>query len=172
MFYISIDNNKMFITQRSLRLRGPFHQPRGRACSGIHCRYLLFGDSDPLIYFDQATWSTFRHSLGAADAARAAVICLAVITTGESERPTDSPRTAIVEVSGPRIKSYWDQSPYADKATDEQLAEYLVGEIGPHALARAGLHRSGRWCLLLQIAGDKATFSTSFCVSCRSKATT
>jgi hypothetical protein len=65
----------------------------------------------------------------------------------ESERPTDSPRTAIVEVPGARIEKYRDQSPYADEATDEQLAEYLAGEIGPHALARGGLHRSGRWCI-------------------------
>jgi hypothetical protein len=64
----------------------------------------------------------------------------------QSGRPSDSPQTAIVEVPGTRIERYREQSPYAGEATNEQLAEYLAGEIGPHALARAGLHRSGRWC--------------------------
>jgi hypothetical protein len=65
----------------------------------------------------------------------------------QSGRPSDSPQTAIVEVPGTRIERYREQSPYAGEATDEQLAEYLAGEIGPHALARAGFHRSGRWCI-------------------------
>ncbi|MBV8143159.1 MAG: hypothetical protein JO279_02105 [Verrucomicrobia bacterium] len=64
----------------------------------------------------------------------------------ESERPSDSPQTVIVEVPGTRIERYRKQSPYAGEASDEQLAEYLAGEIGPHALARAGF-RSGRWCI-------------------------
>jgi hypothetical protein len=64
-----------------------------------------------------------------------------------SGHPSDSPQTAIVEVPSARIKRYRDQSPYPDEATDKELAEYLAGEIGPHALARAGLHRSGRWCI-------------------------
>jgi hypothetical protein len=45
------------------------------------------------------------------------------------------------------IKKYREQSPYTGEATDEQLAEYLAGEIGPHPLARAGFRRSGRWCI-------------------------
>jgi hypothetical protein len=64
-----------------------------------------------------------------------------------SGRPSDSPQMAIVEVPGARIERYREQSPYAGEATDEQLAEYLAGEIGPHALARAGLHRPVRWFL-------------------------
>ena len=40
-----------------------------------------------------------------------------------------------------------DQSPYTGEATDEPLAKYLAGEIGLHALARAGLRRSGRCCI-------------------------
>jgi hypothetical protein len=64
-----------------------------------------------------------------------------------SGRPSDSPQTAIVEVPGTRIESYREQSPYAGEATDEQLAEYLAGEIGPHALARTGLDRPARWCI-------------------------
>ena len=62
-----------------------------------------------------------------------------------SGRPSDSPQTAIVEVPGARIEKYREQSPYASEAFDEQLAENLASEIGPHALARAGLHRPGRW---------------------------
>jgi hypothetical protein len=54
-----------------------------------------------------------------------------------SGRPSDSPQTAIVEAPGARIERYREQSPYAGEATDEQLAEYLAVEIGPHALARA-----------------------------------
>ena len=62
-----------------------------------------------------------------------------------SGRPSDSSQTAIVEVSAARIQMYREQSPYAGEATDEQLAEYLAGEIGPHALARVGFHRPARW---------------------------
>ena len=62
-----------------------------------------------------------------------------------SGRPSDSPQTMIVEVPGSRIERYREQSPYAGEATDEQLAEYLAGATGPHALARAGLHRPRRW---------------------------
>jgi hypothetical protein len=62
-----------------------------------------------------------------------------------SGRPSDSPQTAIVEVPGARIERYREQSPYAGEATDEQLAEYLAAEIGPHALARTGLYRPVRW---------------------------
>jgi hypothetical protein len=65
----------------------------------------------------------------------------------ESGHPSDSPQTSIVEVPGARIERYREQSPYAGEATDEQLAEYLAGEIGPHVLARAGFHRSGPWCI-------------------------
>jgi hypothetical protein len=62
-----------------------------------------------------------------------------------SGRASDSPQMVIVEVPGARIERYREQSRYAGEATDEQLAEYLAGEIGPHALTRAGLHRPGRW---------------------------
>lgn len=65
----------------------------------------------------------------------------------ESGHPSDSPQMAIVEVPGARIKKYREQSPDTGEATDEQLAEYLAGEIGPHPLARAGFRRSGRWCI-------------------------
>ena len=64
-----------------------------------------------------------------------------------SGHPSDSPQTVIVEVPSARIERYRKQSPYAGEATDEQLAEYLAGEIGPHVLARTGFHRSGRWCI-------------------------
>jgi hypothetical protein len=62
-----------------------------------------------------------------------------------SGRPSDSPQTAIVEVPGARIERYREQWPPAAEATDEELAEYLAGAIGPQALARAGLHRPVRW---------------------------
>jgi hypothetical protein len=62
-----------------------------------------------------------------------------------SGRAADSPQMVIVEVPRARIERYREQSPYAGEATDEQLAEYLAGEIGPQALAGAGLHRPGRW---------------------------
>src|SRR6201998_451043 len=62
-----------------------------------------------------------------------------------SGRAADSPQMAIVEVPRARIERYREQSPYAGEATDEQLAEYLAGEIGPHALARTGLDRPARW---------------------------
>ena len=62
-----------------------------------------------------------------------------------SGRPSDSPQTAIVEVPAARIRSYREQSPYAAEATDEEIAEHLAGAIGPHALARTGLHRPVRW---------------------------
>jgi hypothetical protein len=62
-----------------------------------------------------------------------------------SGRPSDSPQTAIVEVPRARIERYREQSPNAGKTTDEQLAEYVAGEIVPHVLARAGLHRPVRW---------------------------
>jgi hypothetical protein len=65
----------------------------------------------------------------------------------ESGHRSDIPQTMIVELPGARIKRYRDQSPYVAEATDEQLAEYLAGEIAPHALARAGFHQSGRWCI-------------------------
>ena len=60
-------------------------------------------------------------------------------------RPSDSPQTAIVEVSGARIERYRKQSPFAGEANDEQLVEYLASEIGPQALARAGLYHPARW---------------------------
>ena len=62
-----------------------------------------------------------------------------------SGRPSDSPQTAIVQVPCARIERYRVQSPHAGEATAEQLAEYLAGEIGPRALARATLHRPVRW---------------------------
>jgi len=65
----------------------------------------------------------------------------------ESGHPSDSPQTAIVEVPGARIERYREQLPYPGEATGEQLAQYLAGGIAPHALARSGFHRSGRWCI-------------------------
>ena len=62
-----------------------------------------------------------------------------------SGRPSDSPQVVIVEVPGPRIERYREESPYTGEATDEQLAEYLAGALGPHTSARAGLHRPRRW---------------------------
>jgi len=63
-----------------------------------------------------------------------------------SGRASDSPLMVIVEVPGTRIERYREQSPYSAEATDAQLAENLASEIGPPALARAGLHRPPvRW---------------------------
>jgi hypothetical protein len=62
-----------------------------------------------------------------------------------SGRASDSPQMVIVEVPRARIEKYREQSPYATETTDEQLAEYLAGEIGPQALASAGLHRPECW---------------------------
>jgi hypothetical protein len=58
---------------------------------------------------------------------------------------SDSPLMLIVEVPGLRIERHREQSPYTGEATDAQLAENLASEIGPHALATAGLHRPARW---------------------------
>jgi hypothetical protein len=62
-----------------------------------------------------------------------------------SGRPSDSPQTAIVEVPAARIERCREQTPYSAEATDEELAEYLAGALGPQALARTGLHRPVRW---------------------------
>ena len=67
------------------------------------------------------------------------------IPQGLSGRASDSPLMVIVEVPGLRIERHREQSPYTGKATDAQLAENLASEIGPHALATAGLHRPVRW---------------------------
>ena len=62
-----------------------------------------------------------------------------------SGRASDSPLMVIVEIPAARIERYREQSSYTNEVTDEQLAENLAGEIGPHALTMAGLHRPGRW---------------------------
>jgi len=61
-----------------------------------------------------------------------------------SGRASDSP-LMLIEVPGLRIERHREQSPYKGEATDAQLAENLASEIGPHALATAGLHRPARW---------------------------
>jgi hypothetical protein len=64
-----------------------------------------------------------------------------------SGRPSDSPQTAIIEVPGARIERCREQSLYAADATDEQLAEYLAGEIGRQALAKDEILLHERWVL-------------------------
>jgi hypothetical protein len=62
-----------------------------------------------------------------------------------SGRASDSPQMVIVEVPAATIERYRKQSSYTNEATDEQLAENLAGEIGPHALTMAGLYHPGHW---------------------------